>query len=401
MDKIIFGTKSQGYIGYAIIDTIPKFSLHLPTNHFKDLNPTDEEINKSEEIVERIFQAKIPELNEFELDLIYQLKNLIIKLERSQEISPILENIVKGFEEKITKKWKSKYTAVLNGAMIFNGVIAAEEEPLNIISQILFNLNENDLSKEQKKECVNYAILIKEVFYSFALLKESIEEKEEIPRIELLYETYKKSNSMLQKLFGDKNIIFDDNPSGDLMLYRKSRNAYSHISLIFNGDCFNKGDIVAIDRNSKGKYRGVIESDKVFQLRWDLTYLLCLISQILCIFPLLIKTNEKKEKDSSTKQNQKKDNKPMFFTDYMSGYMYLLEKCPYCKKEITQGIDGTVRIPPIKIEIKKKDEKLDKLYPIKHKINEHKTFCNLECFINYIKENTSEEITSEIINSFK
>ncbi len=53
MDKIIFGTKSQSYIGYTIRDAIPKFSLHLPTSHFKNLNPTDEEINQSSDIIER------------------------------------------------------------------------------------------------------------------------------------------------------------------------------------------------------------------------------------------------------------------------------------------------------------------------------------------------------------
>ena len=286
MDKIIFGTQSEGYMGYAIRDIIPKFSLHLLTQNFKNLNPTKEEITQSASIIERIFQTKISELDNLKLDLIYQLKNLIILLLRSKDISPILLNITKGFENKIYKNWKSEYNSIFNGAMIFNGVVATKDEPINIISQILFNKNIKDLNEEQNKECVSYAILIKEVFYSFALLKESIEAKEEIPRLELLYETYKKCNSMLQKLFGDKNVIFDDKSSGDLMLYRKSRNAYSHLSLIFNGNCFNRGDIVAIERNSKGKYRGVIESEKVLKLRWDLTYLLCFLSQVFCIFSL-------------------------------------------------------------------------------------------------------------------
>jgi len=57
-------------------------------------------------------------------------------------------------------------------------------------------------------------------------------------------------------------------------------------------------------------------------------------------------------------------------------------------------------IPKIEIQINKKDEKLDKIYSVKYQINESKIFCNLECFINYIKENTAEKISSEIINSF-
>ena len=164
---------------------------------------------------------------------------------------PVLENIVNGFENKIFKNWKNEYSLVFKGAMIFNGIVASEEDPLNIVSQILFNKDVKDLNEIQKKECISYAILIKEVFYSFILLKQFIEDIEEIPRLELLYEAYKKSNSMLQKLFGEENVIFDNNPLGDLMLYRKSRNAYSHLSLIYNGNCFNWGKIVAIERNSK------------------------------------------------------------------------------------------------------------------------------------------------------
>ena len=87
-----------------------------------------------------------------------------------------------GFEKKIIKKWKSEYKAIFNGAMIFNGVVATKDEPLNKISKILFNNDLKDLNEEQKKECVSYAILIKEVFYSFTLLKESIEKFEEIPK---------------------------------------------------------------------------------------------------------------------------------------------------------------------------------------------------------------------------
>ncbi len=396
MDKIIFGTRSKGYMGFAVMDIIPKFSMHLPTQHFKDLNPTEEEINQSSSIIERIFQTKMSELDKLELDLIYQLKNLIILLLRSDDISPILENITKGFENKIFKNWKTEYSAIFDGAMIFNGVVATKDDPINIISQILFNKNIKDLSEEQKKECVSYAILIKEVFYSFTLLKDSIENREEIPKLELLYEAYKKSNSMLQKLFGDKTVIFDNKPKGDLMLYRKSRNAISHLSLIFNGNCFNWGELVAIERSMKGDYIGVIKSKNELKLRWDLTYLLCLLSQIFCIFPLMIRTKKK-----PTTQAKKKEDKPQFFTDYRSGSMYLLEKCPYCMKEITQGEEDRVRVPIVQIEIKKRDEKLDKLYHIKHKINKPKTFCNLECFIKYIKENTSEDIHSEIINSLK
>ena len=100
-------------------------------------------------------------------------------------------------------------------------------------------------------------------------------------------------------------------------------------------------------------------------------------------------------------QPKEKKDKPQLTTDYMSGSMYLLEKCPYCMKEITQGGEDRVRVPIVQIEIKKRDKKLDKLYHIKHKINKPKTFCNLECFIKYMKENTSEDIQSEIINSFK
>jgi len=396
MDKIIFGTKSEGYMGYAVRDIIPKFSLHLPTSHFENLNPTEVEISQSSNIIERIFQTKISALDKLKLDLIYQLKNLIILLLRSEEISPILENIVNGFENKIIKKWKSEYSTIFDGAMIFNGIVGTKEEPINKISQILFDNNLEDLNEEQKKECVSYAILIKEVFYSFTLLKESIEKLEKIPRLELLYEVYKKSNSMLQVLFKDKKLIFDNKPLGDLMLYRKSRNAYSHLSLIFNGNCFNWGEVMAIERNMNGDYLGVIKSEKIVKLRWDLTYLLCFLSQMFCIFPLMIRSNEQ-----SSTQSKKKEAKPQLFIDYMSGQVYILEKCPFCKKEITKGIENTVRVPKIEIEINKKDEKLDKLYPVKHKINKPKTFCNLECFINYIKDNTSEEICLEIISSFK
>ncbi len=395
MDQIIFGTKSAGYMGYAVRDIIPKFSLHLPTQHFQNLNPTAEEEKQSITIIERIFQIKYSKLDKLDLDLIFQLKNLIIFLLRSNEISPILENIVVGFENKIFKNWKNEYGVIFRGAMIFNGVVATNDDPLNLVSQILFEKKVDDLDENQKRECVSYAILVKEVFYSFTLLKQSIEEDEEIPRLELLYEAYKKSNLMLQVLFGDKNVIFDNKPSGDLKLYRKSRNAYSHLSLIFNGNCFNWGDLVAIERNMKGDYLGVIKREKIIKLRWDLVYLLCFLSQVLCIYPLEIRS-----KETPSISTTKKEEGPHFFTDYMSGYMYMVQKCPYCDNEVNKGMDKSVLIPKIEIQINQKDKKLDKMYSVKHQINKSKIFCNLEYFINYIKENTAETISTEIINSF-
>ena len=230
----------------------------------------------------------------------------------------------------------------------------------------------------------------------FALLKQYLKNFEEIPRIELLYEAFKKSNELLQKLFGEKNVIFDNNPRGDLKLYRKTRNAYSHLSLIFNGNCFNWGDNIAIERNMKGDYLGIIKSEMILNLRWDLFYLLCFLSQVFCIFPVIVRASE-----DSNRQATKKEDEPQLTIDYMSGQVYLVENCPYCKNRITRGIENTVRVPKLEIQINKKDEKLDKFYPLKHSINKPKTFCNLECFVNYVKDNTSEEITSEIINSFK
>ena len=395
MNQIIFGTKSTGYMGYADRDIIPKFSLHLPTQHFQNLNPTAEEEELSVNTIERIFQIKHSKLDKMDLDLIFQLKNLIILLLRSNEISPILENIVVGFENKIFKNWKDEYGILFRGAMIFNGVVATDDDPLNIISQILFEKNVDELDENQKKECVSYAILIKEVFYSYTLLKQSIEQDEQIPRLELLYEAYKKSNSMLQVLFGDKNVIFDNKPSGDLKLYRKSRNAYSHLSLIFNGNCFNWGDLVAIERNMKGDYLGVIKREKILKLRWDLVFLLCFLSQVFCIYPLEIRS-----KETSSISTTKKEDGPHFFTDYMSGSLYIVQRCPNCNNEVNKGMDKSVLIPKFEIQINQKDKKLDKIYSVKHQINKTKIFCNLECFIKYIKENTADEISTEIINSF-
>ena len=200
---------------------------------------------------------------------------------------------------------------------------------------------------------------------------------------------------MLKVLFRDKNVIFDNNPSGDLKLYRKSRNAYSHLSLIFNGDCFNWGDLMAIERNLKGDYLGVIKREKIIKLRCDLVYLLCFLSQVFWIYPLKNKSIE-----SSEISSKKKDDDPHFFTDYMAGQLHLVQKCPYCDKDVNKGMDKSVLVPKIEIEINQKDEKLDKIYSIKQEINKTKIFCNLECFIKYIRDNTLKEISTEIINSF-
>ena len=109
----------------------------------------------------------------------------------------------------------------------------------------------------------------------------------------------------------------------------------------------------------------------------------------------MFKSNEKE-----VVTDEEKDSSPKAFTDYMSGALYLLQKCPYCKKEITRGIEDTVTVPKIEIHINRKDDKLDKLYHIKHQITKSRTFCNVDCFMNYIKDNTSEKITSEVISFF-
>lgn len=303
-----------------------------------------------------------------------------------------------GFENIILKNWDKDFYNFFIGATIMNGIISYNRNPTDVISNKLYNKRYQELDEKEKTQCLSFGILIKEIYSSFSKIICKYNLTEQIPELEIIYETYQKCERFLSILFNQENIIFDRNNEGILKRIRRLRNAYSHLSIIYTGNAFSEGKTIGIDRNSKGEFRNIIESEELESYRKELFYIITLLSQIMTIFPFLIKKDSNQE-DNSDALN--KEPRIRHCLDYNSGCLYLVEKCLNCNKEITIDKEGVISAPNYEIISYSYDEILDKKFPNRISVGKSGLFCNINCFKEFIIQNTTRSISKSIITELE
>ena len=157
------------------------------------MNPTHEEKNLAKEKIEQIFHIKLDKIEKFHQNNLHQLQEIIILLIRNKKTEPILENIIAQFNSVVRPNWKSGYGSLFNGISIWNGVIARNNQPYNVLAKILYEKKYKKLTETEKENCIDVGILIKELFYSYITLQDYID-SDYIPRLELSFEVIRKLN---------------------------------------------------------------------------------------------------------------------------------------------------------------------------------------------------------------
>jgi len=394
--KEIIGHKEHCSIGHRVEDVVSKYSIVYRTSLFEDLNQSNEERNESNKIIERIFGKNIQDFQDYQKRNLVQINYLITAISRSEMGKPILEDIINGFEEVILPNWNNNYSLIFIGATIMNGIITNNQNPLDVIAQALYSSLYEQIEEKEKEKCLSFGLLIKEIYSSFSILMNDYDKFVEIPKLGQIYETYQKCGRFLNILFKKNNIIFDGNNDGKLKGFRRLRNAHSHLSIINSGNPFRRGKIIAIDRNSHGKFREIIENELLNHYRKELFYIVTFLSQIFTAYPFLVN----KKKNTNEQDNENSDTNGTYM-NFNSGTLYRVEKCLNCGADVPHYSAKMIKLPPISAINYEYDSLLEKKFSETHQLSKNGYFCDISCFKKYIKNNISKLFSEQLLNEFE
>jgi hypothetical protein len=273
------------------LDDLSKQCLCFPENFFNDKNITIVEENSAKQFILKILD-KSQRTNMLEVSFLDQLIKTIVLANRIPSCSVALSYILTKFKESLIPRYFSAYNFVFMGATVFDGVFGAEN-PLNIVSQLLFNTNIDNLDDENKIECTNFAIYVRESFAVSQLIKSDLHFQGPL-YITNLYNLLDKFNYIFKKLFGFR--VFD--VYRKLTPHRYARHAIAHSHYVSDKiDEHNIGrlKIVHWERQSNGKIiaKGYLEEIlgiTVEEIRRDMLYLSVIICQLLTHFQFLFQT---------------------------------------------------------------------------------------------------------------
>ena len=169
--KILFGTRIDALFGVSLGKLIIDYAIHVPSQYFKKYNISDVEILEAGNIFFNIFGFKCNNILKCEKQITYQLLNLIVILKRNVRTKEIIDVIQNRFHQKILSQMKSDYYKIFTGAFISNGVVVSGEEPMDFFARHLFQKKKTTLTQDEENDCKDLALIIKETFYSFQILK--------------------------------------------------------------------------------------------------------------------------------------------------------------------------------------------------------------------------------------
>ena len=114
----------------------------------------------------------------------------------------------------------------------------------------------------------------------------------------------------------------------------------------------------------------------------------------MTIFPFFVKEINKNEIDEESDNNSGNNETYMNFN---SGTFYAIENCMSCQKNISHSSANMIRLPNLNIISYEYGNLLEKKFPEKVPILKGGIFCNITCFKDYIKKNTSKQISIPIL----
>jgi hypothetical protein len=273
------------------LDELSKQSLCFPEKYFDNKNITIEEENSAKQFILEILD-KSQSNNTFEASYLDQLIKTIVLANRIPRCRAALEYILTKFKKLLIPRYFPAYNFVFMGATVFDGVFGSEN-PLDIVSQLLYKKNIDNLDEINKIECTNFAINVREIFAVSYLIKSDLHFKGPLHIINL-YNLLDKFNYLFKRLFGFR--VFD--VYRKLTPHRYARHAVAHSHYVFdkiNEHNTGKLKILHWERQKDGNFiaKGYLEEIlgiTIEEIRRDILYLSVIICQLLVHFQILFQT---------------------------------------------------------------------------------------------------------------
>jgi len=270
---------------------LSKQCLCFPEKYFENKNITIEEENNAQQFILEILD-KPQSKNIFKASYLEQIIKTIVLANRTPRCKVALKYILTKFKKLLIPRYFPAYNLVFMGATVFDGVLGSTN-PLNIVSQLLFKKNIDNIDETNKIECTNFAICVREIFAVSQLIKSDLHFKGPL-YITNLYNLLDKFNYIFKRLFGFR--VFD--VYRKLTPHRYARHAVAHSHYVFDKideNNIGKFKIVHWEKQNNGNLvaKGYLEEIlgiTIEEIRQDMLYLSVIICQLLLHFQILFQT---------------------------------------------------------------------------------------------------------------
>ncbi|KKL18978.1 hypothetical protein LCGC14_2470070, partial [marine sediment metagenome] len=275
---LLFKFKNLTYLIMNFED-LSKQCLCFPETYYDNKNLTIEEENNAEQFILEILNKRDSK-NFIKKPYCNHLIKTIALANRKPRCRIALEYILTKFKKYLIPSYISAYNLVFMGATVFDGVLGAKNR-MDIVSQVLYRKNFDKLDEENRIECHNFAICIREIFAISQLIKSDLHFGGRL-YITNLYNLLDKFNYIFKRLFGFR--VFD--VFRKLTPHRYARHAVAHSHYVFNKideKGIGKLKIVHWEKQKDGKFvvKGYLEDIlgiTTEETRQDMLYL----SVIIC-----------------------------------------------------------------------------------------------------------------------
>lgn len=261
--------------------------LSFPKQFFVKKNITSDEVIQAKELIIKILNDKLKP-SKLDKPFCTQLIEVVALASRIPRCKKALEYILNKFNKYLVPKYFPAYNLVFMGAIHF-GFIIGSDNPLKIASQILFKIDYSETNEEQKIMCVNFAIMIQEIFAVSQLIRSDLYNEGPL-YLTHIYNLLDKFNYIFRLMF--KFNVFDVYKR--LSPHRYARHSIAHSHFI-------------LDREKPGKLKTVVWKkvngqliangflDEILgvsieQIKLEMLYLCVIICQILLLYQLFFQS---------------------------------------------------------------------------------------------------------------
>lgn len=273
-------------------------SLHIPDKIIQQNEKiTETEVKNSKIIILKLLGKNDDHIENLNNPWLKHLINATVFAYRRPLCIKAIEYIIKRMEKKINPQYFSAYNFVFMCATSNFGLFNASQ--MDIISQLIFKKHEDVLSEIEKRKCVSFLVLIREIYAVSQIINTDLNINHS-PNILNLYNLIDKFNDLFRDLFKTK--IFDIYRSLKPHYYARNSIAHAHYIINYpkNIETIPENEIVEVkpkmviwnydQKRSEYYVRGYFEDYYKISLediRRDLVCLSVFICQYLLFFQFL------------------------------------------------------------------------------------------------------------------
>ena len=203
-------------------------SLHIPDNIIQQNEKiTETEVKNAKIIILKLLGKNDDHINNLNNPWLKHLINATVYAYRRPRCIKAIKYIIKRMEKKINPQYFPAYNFVFMSATSNFGLL--NESQMDIIAQLIVKKHEDALSDMEKRKCLSFIVLIREIYTISQIIKTNLNFQQS-PNIINLYNIIDKFNYLFRELFGTK--IFDIYKS--LKPHKYARNSIAHAHFVIN-----------------------------------------------------------------------------------------------------------------------------------------------------------------------